>query len=170
MASFLESNFAAGQVLTAAELNAGLTFTDYTPTWTQSAAITKTVDFARYTKFGKLVIGSVKMTASSAGTGNNKILVGLPVNASANNVLMGQLYYEDASATSTTQRIAPVPVFYESATTIAFHYSVSNQNPPLGSTVIRLGQNYTDIISASVTGLVVASGDIINIQFMYEAS
>lgn len=168
MASFLESNFAAGQVLTAAELNAGLTFADYTPSWTQSVAITKTVNFARYTKFGKMVYGTLKMTASSAGTANNKILVGLPVSASANNYIIGSMTYYDDSGTSKYDWGTGFAL-YESSTTMSFNPRVFNGNVADADGDQRFGQNFTSA-GSSVTGFTVAANDIIWVQFMYEAA
>jgi len=175
MAAF--GSFVAGQVLTAAELNAAGTWQDYTPSWTQSATISKTVNWARYTQFNKIVMGSVKMTATSAGTANNKVLVGLPVAASSNNFIVGTMNYGDASSSNLTT--LPFNAYYESSTTISFFVGRTETNStsmtlpdinggPAGSE--RFGQNYTNRLGSSVTGITVASGDIIYVQFMYEAS
>lgn len=178
MAEFRLSNFTSGNALTAAELNTGLTFTDYTPDWTQSATITKTVNWARYTKFGKLVVASIKMTASSSGTGNNKMLVSLPVNASSNNYIMGSFTYLDTS--DVADQLITAQVIYESASTVAFF--PSNYRSDIGSARtattgtadaninIRWGQDWTSSGGAANTGPVVASGDVIFIQLMYEAA
>lgn len=169
MAEFRLSNFTSGAVLTAAELNTGLTYADYTPTWTQSAAITKTVDWARYTQFGKMVMGSIKMTATSAGTANNKILVGLPVNAASNNFIIGQQNMYIAAATNDFAFTA-YPALYESASTMAFvvRNATGGQAGSSGDDK-RLGQDFT-LSGTSVTGFTVASGDIFYIQFQYEAA
>jgi hypothetical protein len=157
MATF--GTFVAGQVLTAAELNAAGTWNDYTPTWTQSATITKTVDWARYTQFNKLVIASIKMTATSAGTADNRILVGLPVSASANNFTMGTGWVIDDYPT-TDASSARNPVF-ESATTVSFSLpSASTFNPAL-----RWGQTGAGSVAETI-----ASGDIIYVQLIYEAA
>lgn len=115
MAAF--GTFTAGQVLTAAELNAAGTWADYTPSWTQSATITKTVNWARYSQFNKLVFVSIKMTASSAGTANNVIKIGLPVAASSNNFLMGTAVWSSSGATPTSRGLY---VFYDTSTTVKF--------------------------------------------------
>ncbi len=177
MAEFRLSNFTSGVALTAAELNTGLTFTDYTPDWTQSATITKTVNWARYTQFGKLVIGTVKMTATSAGTANNKVLVGLPVNAASNNYIMGSFTYLDTS--DIFDQIYAAQIIYDSPTSVAFFPSPASgsSNPRNGLTGtgdanvnIRMGQDYTSSGGTLVTGLTVGSGDVIFMQFMYEAA
>lgn len=164
MAEFRLSNFTSGAVLTAAELNTGLTYTGYTPTWTQDVAITKTVNWARYTQFGKLVIGSVKMTASSAGTANNKILVGLPVNASSNNFLMGTMVWFDADESANPQYIyGGLMALYESTSTVSFSIGTTRSNS-------RYGENSTSTTGGSLTGRTIASGDIIYVNFQYEAA
>lgn len=86
--------YVAGQTVTAALLNepfpVGIgAWTDYTPTFTQSATITKTIQTARYTKVGRTTTFQVYLTATSAGTANNSILVGLPVAASTGALLAG---------------------------------------------------------------------------------
>lgn len=149
-------------------------YTAYTPTWTQSATITKTVNWARYVQIGKFVNGSIKMTASSAGTANNKILVGLPVAASANNFIIGQMMFFDDS--TNTDLVITVPCFYESSTTMSFaHYQIFSSAlriTPSGAqgTTNRFGQNFTDGAGDSVTGVTVASNDVIYVQFAYEAA
>ena len=163
-------SFVAGQVLTAAELNAAGTWQDYTPSWTQSATITKTVNFARYTQFNKIVMGSVKMTATSAGTANNKVLVGLPVAASSNQFILGTMNFYDDSATDKFSFGVPFSVFYETSTTIAFSNASTGFDPSRFTSDARFGQNYTSNSGSSRTGITVASGDIIWIQFQYEAA
>jgi hypothetical protein len=166
MATF--GTFVAGQVLTAAELNTAGAWNDYTPSWTQSATITKTVDWARYTQLGKWVHGSIKMTASSAGTANNKILVGLPVTASANNFIIGSMMLFDNSATSKYKWDIGFTL-YESSTTMSFNPRSSSGVSDLANGAEKLGQDFVSG-GTSVTGFTIASGDIFWIQFMYEAA
>lgn len=172
MATF--GTFASGQVLTAAELNTAGAWESYTPSWTQSVTITKTTNWAQYTKLNKLVIGSVKMTASSAGTANNKILVGLPVAAATNNFIIGQMmYFDDSTNTDLSQT---VPCFYETSTTMSFfpYHILSSALQIIGSgaqgATTRFGQDFTTGAGSSVTGVTVATSDVIYIQFMYEAA
>jgi len=113
MATF--GTFVSGQVLTAAELNTAGEWQSYTPTWTQSATITKTVNFARYTQLNKSVYGTLKMTASSAGTANNKIIMGLPVAASSNNFIIGTILLYNADGTNKYRWIS-ANALYETST------------------------------------------------------
>jgi hypothetical protein len=166
MATF--GTFVGGQVLTAAELNSAGAWQDYTPTWTQSATITKTVNWARFTQLNKLVQGSIKMTASSAGTANNKILVGLPVGASTNNFIIGINNLFDASSTNDFIWDAG-STYFESSTTMSFQ--IRSASGVLGESSEddnRMGQNYQR--SGTQTGFTIASGDIMYIQFAYEAA
>jgi hypothetical protein len=55
----------------------------WTPVWTQSATISKTINVAQYIKIGRLVIASVSLTATSAGTAANRLSVTLPVTAAS---------------------------------------------------------------------------------------
>lgn len=174
MAEFRLSNFTSGAVLTASELNTGLTYASYTPDWTQGVAITKTVNWARYTKFGKMVSGSIKMTATGAGTANTKITVSLPVNASTNNFLMGEMMFVDDSSNTDIQ--TSVSAFYETASTLSFYPFVANGlalsigSTGVQGTTLKFGQDFTAGNGTAVTGITVASGDIIYIQFQYEAA
>jgi hypothetical protein len=156
MATF--GTFTAGQVLTAAELNSAGEWQTYTPTWTQSATITKTVNWARYTQLNKLVIVSLKMTATSAGTANNKVLVGLPVTASANNFVLGGAFVVDESATPDS--LTGFLSVLESTTTASFFpLTTSGFDTTLKYGNTGLGNPVT-----------IASGDILYAQFTYEAA
>jgi len=57
----------------------GGAWTSYTPTVTQGATVTATVNSAKYTRIGKLVVGYFMVTITGAGTATNLIQVGLPV-------------------------------------------------------------------------------------------
>lgn len=155
MATF--GTFVSGQILTAAELNGAGAWQDYTPTWTQSAAITKTVNWARYTQLNKLVNVSVKMTATGAGTANNPIKIGLPVNASTNNFLMGLLIVQDESSTPDVFSVRYA--VFDSASIISFVTTGAID------AALRWGQ--TDAGSTAAT---IASGDIVYLNLMYEAA
>lgn len=148
MATF--GTFVSGQVLTAAELNTAGEWQDFTPTFTQSATITKTVNWARYTQLGKWVQVQIKMTATGAGTANNIIKVGLPVNASTNNFLMGM-----ANTFRTTN--TPRAVVFDSASTVKFTVGLSSNDADWHG-------------ETSGDGATVASGDIYYLNLAYEAA
>lgn len=154
MATF--GTFADGVVLTAAELNTAGEWSSYTPTLTQSVTVTKTVNWARYTKLNKLVIGSVKVTATGAGTADNAIKIGLPVNASSDNYLLGTGFF----ATSATATHVPLLTMYDTASTVVFRATSATDSYAdlLGTT------NFVD------GGRTLANDTVIWFQFMYEAA
>ena len=156
MATF--GTFVSGQVLTAAELNTAGEWQDFTPTFTQSATITKTVNFARYTQLGKWVQVQIRMTATGAGTANNIIKVGLPVNASANNFLMGSAYFWDGGSSGTGY---PLFATFDSASTCAFIGVYVDESAP-GSSQFGL--------SAAINAVTVANTDVIFLNLAYEAA
>jgi hypothetical protein len=96
--------FVANTVLTAAELNGiGEAWTSYTPTVTQSATITKTINFAKYARVNKLVIVQVMVTATSAGTAGNAITLSLPiasVNANTFAIMGAGMVYDLSASTA----------------------------------------------------------------------
>lgn len=54
-------------------------WTNYTPTFSQTATITKTVQYAKYMQVGKLVFCNGTVTATSSGTSGGIVQIGLPV-------------------------------------------------------------------------------------------
>lgn len=149
MAEFRLSNFTDGSVLTAAELNTGLTYADYTPVWTQSTTITHTKNWAQYTVFGKLVTASIKLTSTTAGTAGQIIKVTLPVNASSNNFILGTAVLTGVAGVS--GRFA----LYDTSTTMVFGGAIGGANAPTG--------DYG-------TSTTVASGNVLHIALTYEAA
>lgn len=146
MAEFRLSNFTSGAVLTAAELNTGLTYATYTPVWTQSNTITHTKNWAQYTVFGKLVVASIRLTSTTAGTAGQLIKVTLPVNASSNNLILGT-----AAFTGAAGRFA----LYDTSTTMVFGGAIGGTN----AATADFG-----------TGTTVASTNVFNIVLTYEAA
>lgn len=110
MAWVTPRTFVAAAVLTAAQLNETrdnlkallpldqLAWTSYTPVLTQSGAVTKTVDYAKYTRFGNLVVMRVLLTCTGSGTANNIVTVSTPLTAStASNIPCGTGYIATTS-------------------------------------------------------------------------
>ena len=151
MAEFRLSNFTSGAVLTAAELNTGLTYGTYTPVWTQSSTITHTRNWARYTVFGKLVVASIKLTSTTAGTAGNAIKITLPVNASSDNQALGTAVFDGLTGAEGA-RFA----LYDTSTTMVFSGPFSAADP-MGTT--NFGVSNT-----------IASGNIFYCTLQYEAA
>jgi hypothetical protein len=128
----------------------------YTPTLTQSGIVTKTVTYARYNKIGRQVTLAIRLDFTGAGTGNNAILVGLPLTAAvAGDVPLGQgIFYDSAP----TPQIYVAAAVLNSTTTIGFYDATT----PTG--VVKLGQTGTSFNGA------VASGDAILINGTYESA
>lgn len=71
----------------------------YTPTLTQGGvAVTKTVNYARYTRIGRIIHVNVFLTVTGTGTINTVVEVGLPfTSALSSNTPIGVFYIADAS-------------------------------------------------------------------------
>lgn len=54
-------------------------WTDYTPALTQGAAVTKTVTYARWARFGRTIVANGLLTCTASGTASTVIEIGLPV-------------------------------------------------------------------------------------------
>lgn len=52
---------------------------DFTPTLTQSGAVTKTLTYSKLQRVGRLVVANILLTVTGTGTASNQIIVGLPV-------------------------------------------------------------------------------------------
>lgn len=124
-------------------------WTPYTPTFTQSATITKTVVRGAYMKIGRLVVVNYRLSATSAGTASQSVRVGLPVQPVAD-FQAGTAMFVDAS-TSTVYLLGSI--CFASTSDMVF---VSD-----GSGANLFGQ------TPAVT---VASGDLIQGTFFYESA
>lgn len=71
--------------------------TSYTPTLTQSAAVTKTTTRSAYKKIGRTVIWEFLLTCTGSGTASNIITVSLPFTAVANTGIVGSFRLYDAT-------------------------------------------------------------------------
>lgn len=157
--------FVAAAVLTAAQLNETrdnlkailpgdqLAWQTYTPTLTQSAAVAKTVTFARYFQMAKLVFVQVDVAATATGTGTNIVTLSLPVTAADNGrvgafqqVCAGRL----VDATGPTVYVAST---YLASTTTMGLLNASNQ-----------------ILGAAGFTAALASGDTVQMNLIYEAA
>lgn len=91
-------------------------WTGYTPTWTQGATITNTIAEADYAQDGRTITAAVNLTATSAGTANNPIIINLPVPARVAGGTKGSFAFQDAS----TGNIYAGSALLISTTTMAF--------------------------------------------------
>lgn len=162
MAWSTPSTWTAGAVLTAAQLNAQLrdnlnaafplgapdgAWTAFTPTLVQSGAVTKTATYCKYTRVGRLIVATMNMAITGAGTTANAIVVGLPVTASAAAGVVGSFRYFDAGNT------IYAGTAIGNTTTNVMLYTMSSGN------ALGIGPAFA-----------AASGDDIQVQVTYEAA
>lgn len=121
---------------------AGLT---WTPTWTQSATITKTVTLATYTRVGRQVTAAFILAATSAGTSGQPILFGLPVPClgGASGLVIGSGVYYDLGGLTYKVFVART----QSTSTFGFILEGGASAPASTLPQVDIG----DIASATVT-------------------
>lgn len=128
------------------------TWTAYTPTLTQSVAVTKTVVYAAYARFGRTIIGSVKLDVTGAGTAANTVVVGLPVaSVLVANGVSGSGYVYDASASAYYGGIVRN---VGGGASFTFQPTSTDSPTQLGVSVFTAG---------------LAVGDLVSANFVYEA-
>ena len=146
--------FVAGDVLTAAELNAiGETWISYTPAITQGVGITKTIDYAKYTQVNKIVVVSIAVRCTSAGTASNVINITLPVASVAAAGSFGQTFGAGG--------------FYDASTTQQYNLTAQLN----GATIISLyGNSSGGSLFGQFPAVTVANDDRIFLIAVYEAA
>lgn len=129
----------------------------WTPTITQSASVTSTITYARYTRNGRLITGWFNINITSAGTITNAVIIGgIPFTAAAMvGTALGSGELFDASVPAK----AGFNVFMETTTTISLRHQGS-----LSQADNRLGITGTSFAAA------LASGDTLSGYFSYEAA
>lgn len=92
-----------GAALTQSDINTylmgeGGAWTSYTPTLTQSSAVTATINWSRYARYGRTIIWAFSVTATAAGTTSNAITLSLPATAAVSvNIIIGSGNITDTS-------------------------------------------------------------------------
>ena len=130
----------------------GDAWTSWTPTLSQgvSTNIAKTVTYAKYVAAGKLIIATVKLAPTAAGTAGSAITITLPVTAATSAFFMGSGAYQDASPATNY----PALVYLNSATTLA---------------LFRSDVSWSNAVGAD-PNIAVASGDTLHAWFAYEGA
>lgn len=145
MAWSIGSNVTAGSVLTASRYNqdviANLTelapffsaFSSWTPTMTQTVAVTVTNNDSKYLKVGKLVVAYFNITATSNGTNGGTVAVGfgsgataLPTARAATSIF-GSYRFLDAGVTNYVGTVV-------GASTTSLNFYKDGDGNPLGPT------------------------------------
>lgn len=145
----------AGAVLSEADINAflmgeGGAWTTFTPTLVQSGAVTKTVTYASYARFGRLIVGNMLLTCTGAGTAANAVTIGLPV----------------AASSGVTQAVGAGTLFDTSAT---LNY-VGTAQLTSTTTMAIIANAQANYLGVSSFTAALASGDTIGVSFMYQAA
>lgn len=138
----------------------------WTPTVGQGATtnITKTVNYARYIRIGRTIIGSFYVTVTGTGTAASSVSLTLPVNINATQaafptMIGGGFTLFDTSAST----------YYNGTCDNA---GTANQTFAKPLTAIGLGSQFLGIsnsVSTTVFNSAVANGDTITGTFIYEA-
>ena len=151
MATQYNAGLTSGQVLTAATMNSiGAAWETWTPTVTQSGAVTATTTLGRYMRIQKLVIAVAKMTITGTGTANNAVTLSLPITANNTAQMIGSGSIYDSSANLLDL------VICEGATTTTTKFY---RNGAGGAAFWGIDPN-----------VALGSGDVISVTFMYEAA
>jgi hypothetical protein len=155
--------WSANDILTAADLNAAIStgivstglgaWTSYTPTVTQSGAVTKTVTVGSYIKIGRLVIFSLDLAITGTGTASNNVIVSLPVTAAAANQIVGSGIIFDSSASTVYAGVAHL-----NSTSSFGLWSASTDGSP------------SQFLGLRVFTAALASGDAIRVSGMYQSA
>lgn len=124
-------------------------WTAYTPTLTQSATVTKTVQYAKYQRVGRTIHLAGRLDATSAGTAANTVVVGLPVAAASSLGVFGSGHIYDSS-TTTRYVCSFIGV---STTTASFAHDTSGGN-----------------FWGAAPNIALAAGDVLQFAVSYEAA
>jgi hypothetical protein len=143
--------FTAGQVLTAAELNAIGTYQAYTPTIT-GVTIGNGTRVFRYTQINKFIHMYGRFTLGSTSAVSGVIAISLPVTAVAN-------YPSATVATIQDTGTATIPAYSLTTTTVVQVYAVN------------VAGTYPAIVAPSATvPMTWANTDFVEVSIVYEAA
>lgn len=102
----------------------------WTPTLTQTGAVTKTVTYARYMKVGRTTIAAFDLAVTGTGTASAAVTVSLPVTAATSSLKVGAGSIFDTSAGTQFKGVVELA----STTTLAFVPTETTVNNNLGAT------------------------------------
>jgi len=139
--------WSAGDILTAADLNAIGTWTTYTPVLDQAGTRSVTINSAKYCVINKFGVANVDLTCTTAGSAGNKITVTMPFNV---NSVVGTGFFYDDSLTD----VRLLSVGRDASDTVEFFVEESTN-------LVGFGSN---------PSLALASNDIISFLVMFEVA
>jgi hypothetical protein len=124
--------------------------TSWTPTVTQSGSVTVTNNASTYQRMGRLVTAFFDLTVTGSGTGNNDVVISMPVACRTGISVIGGAQLFDTSAT------APYIGHCRTSSTTAFRLHATNildngKSGVLGSTTFTAGLASGDTITGFIT-------------------
>ena len=124
-------------------------WTSYTPTITQSGAVTKTVTYAKYVRIGRTIIAQVNLAVTGSGTASNLITVSIPVTAAQSGLNVGVgTFYDDSPGAL----LFPCTVSLQTTSTVAFAAMTAAAGGwAIGSDVFTAGLASGDTIAFTIT-------------------
>lgn len=126
-------------------------WTSYTPTLTQSGAVTKTVTYAKYQRTGRMISVNVMLAVTGTGSAGDQVIVGLPVTAALSSSL------------------APIGTFIVADSSAVLNY-VAGCSQASTTTVYGLVNAAANTLGVSGFTAALASGDTVGFCATYEAS
>jgi len=129
------------------------TWTAFTPTVTQSGAVTLSANTSKYLTIGDLTVLAINVTVSSAGTANNAIYItgSFPTGYPTGTNMPGTAILYDTSATN----------FYNGLSVIGGNYIYMQSGTPVAAATMNWGQ------TSSGAAIALANGDQIQITLVY---
>ena len=138
----------------------GGAWSSWTPTVTQSGAVSVTVDYGRFARYGRTIVAECRLAVTGSGTGSNLITLSLPATAATSNDLpIGDGWIKDTSDSRDYRgqaRLATASTVYFVDTFVAPAFTFT------GGASMGSGAN---TMSAGL-----ASGDTIGCRLVYEAA
>lgn len=129
----------------------------WTPTLTQSGAVTKTVTHGVYSRVGRRVNANCLLAVTGTGSASNIVTLSLPVAASCDNTIIGTGYIADASAGVFYTAV----VFSTGSGANCFMVGTTNQAVSLANMTLGSGGN--------TFNAALANTDAVSVCLSYEA-
>jgi hypothetical protein len=122
-------------------------WTDYVPTLTQGATVTKTTNYSRYRRSGRQITVELFLVVTGAGTAGNVLVIGLPVAAFAAGPSAGVGVIFDASAGLNYGGVAAITA----TTTVSLLPTSADSANYLGASVFVAALAVGDVVLATLT-------------------
>lgn len=142
-----------GAALTESDINTflmgeGGAWTSWTPTVTQSGAVTVTVTRARFARYGRTIHATCKLTVTGSGTGGNNVGISLPVTAATSGeyaIGTGGIFDTSAAQDFTG------PPYLNTTTQVLIKSSSTTAATFLGANTFTAGLAVGDVVALNIT-------------------